>query len=408
MRRIRGEASLIGCAMAILASFVSVTAGAASPDDAIRIGVLLIDAGPLAGLKDAQMKAAQLAIDDINAAGGVLGKKLAADFLTYSGTPDAAVDAATRAAIKDGDLFITGMSTGSTSTALTVKLRAMNILMMDVMARPDSLTRKGCSSNYFRVTENDSMVMGAVKEFLVAKGIKKWDEISVDYATGRDSAAKFAETVESQGGSIGKSLFAPPGTADFGAKISLLGSDPADGLYVTIFGSDAVNLAKQQQQFGLFSKYKLVLGNSFAIPQILSAQGAGVVGVYQTLGFTPEFPGAESQEFVRQYQQKYVGEMPAFTGADQYAGVQLIVAAIKKANSTNLDEVRRALSGLKAKTVIGDVEMRAGDHQAIRPISINQVVLGEDGKPRLQLKSIEEGAAITPPVDSQCGMSIDH
>ena len=109
------------------------------------------------------------------------------------------------------------------------------------------------------------MIMGSYREFLKDQGIKKWDIIAVDYAAGRDFADKFKGLVTSQGGTIGKTLFAPFGTPDFGAKISELGAEPADGLFVTIFGSDAIDLAKQQQQFGLFKKYKMVLGNSFVI-----------------------------------------------------------------------------------------------------------------------------------------------
>ena len=108
-------------------------------------------------------------------------------------------------------------------------------------------------------------------------------------------------------------MFAPFGTADFGAKISELGANPAEGLYVTIFGSDAINLAKQQAQFGLFGKYKMVIGNSFVIPQVLPAMGDAALGVYQTLGFVPGEPGAQAEAFVKAYKEKYNGELPAYT-----------------------------------------------------------------------------------------------
>ena len=75
-----------------------------------KIGVLLIDTGPQAGLKEGMTKAVNLAIEEINAAGGAAGKKLEADFIHYPGTPDTAVDGATRAVQKDGAIFVTGMS----------------------------------------------------------------------------------------------------------------------------------------------------------------------------------------------------------------------------------------------------------------------------------------------------------
>ena len=371
-------------------------------DDTIKIGVLLIDSGPLAGLKDSQTKAVNLAIERINAAGGAAGRKLEADFITYPGTPDTAVDGATRAVQKDGAMFITGMDTSAVSPALAAKLPSLKALMVEVFAQADGLTGKGCSANYFRVNVSDSMIMGAVKDFLKDQGLKKWDIIAVDYAAGRDAADKFKSLVASQGGSIGKTLFVPFGTPDFGAKISELGSDPAEGLFVTIFGSDAINLAKQQQQFGLFKKYKMVLGNSFVIPQTLPAQGDTVLGVYQNTGFTPGFPGAQAEAFVKAYSEKYNGELPPYTGADQYAAIQLIAAALNKANSTDINAVRAALSGLKADTVLGDVEMRAGDHQAVRRMAISQILPGADGKPSYHIKKIEPGPDIIPPVDPAC------
>ena len=393
---------------ALLAAAAAVAIASTTPtvaaDDTVKIGVLLIDSGPLAGLKDSQTKAVNLAIERINAAGGAAGKKLEADFITYPGTPDTAVDGATRAVQKDGALFLTGMDTSAVSPALAAKLVSLKALMVEVFAQADGLTGKGCSANYFRANVSDSILMGAYREFLKDQGIKKWDILAVDYAAGRDAADKFKALIASQGGSIGKVLFAPSGTADFGAKISELGSDPAEGLFVTIFGSDAINLAKQQQQFGLFKKYKMVLGNSFVIPQTLPAQGEAVLGVYQTLGFVPGFPGAQAEAFVKAYKEKYNGELPPYTGADQYTAIQLMAAAINKAKSTDVEAVRTALAGLKTETVLGDVEVRAADHQTIRPIAVNQIVTGPDGKVTYQIKKIEAGPDIIPAVDPACKM----
>lgn len=391
--------------LAAAAIGVMMTAASAYAADAIKIGVLLIDSGPLAGLKESQTKAVNLAIEQINAAGGAAGKKLEADFITYSGTPDTAVDGATRAVQKDGALFLTGMDTSAVSPALSAKLASLNALMVEVFAQADALTGKACAANYFRANVNDSMLMNAAGQFLKENpGVKKWDIIAVDYASGRDAARKFQALVKAQGGSIGKVLFTPSGTADFGAKISELGAEPGDGLYVTIFGSDAINLAKQQAQFGLFKKYKLVLGNSFVIPQVLPAMGETVLGVYQTLGFVPGQAGASAEAFVKAYKEKYNGELPPYTGADQYAAIQMMAAAINKANSTDVAAVRAALAGLKTDTVLGPVEVRAEDHQTARPILLNQIVKGADGKPSYEIKQVFPGESLLPPVDKACKM----
>ncbi|HEY1453355.1 MAG TPA: ABC transporter substrate-binding protein [Roseiarcus sp.] len=379
-------------------------AGCAFADDTIKIGALLIDSGPLAGLKESQTKAINLAIEQINAAGGAAGKKLEPVFITYAGTPDTAVDGATRAVQKDGALFLTGMDTSAVSPALSAKLASLNALMVEVFAQADPLTGKGCNPNYFRANVNDSMLMNAVGDFLKDKPIKSWDVIAVDYSSGRDAAQKFQTLVKSQGATVGKVLFAPSGTADFGAKISELGANPSEGLYVTIFGSDAINLAKQQAQFGLFAKYKMVIGNSFVIPQVLPAMGDAALDVYQTLGFVPGEPGAQADAFVKAYKDKYNGELPAYTAADQYAAIQLMAAAINKANSTDVAAVRAAMSGLAADTVLGPAEVRAADHQTSRPIVMNQIVKGMDGKAAYEIKKVFTGSEVIAPVDPACKM----
>jgi branched-chain amino acid transport system substrate-binding protein len=379
-------------------------AGTALAEDAIKIGALLIDSGPLAGLKESQTKAINLAIEQINAAGGAAGRKLEPVFVTYAGTPDTAVDGATRAVQKDGALFLTGMDTSAVSPALSAKLASLNVLMVEVFAQADTMTGKGCNPNYFRANVNDTMLMNAVGDFLKDKPVKSWDIIAVDYSSGRDAAAKFQALVKAQGGTIGKVLFAPFGTADFGAKISELGANPSEGLYVTIFGSDAINLAKQQAQFGLFGKYKMVIGNSFVIPQVLPAMGEGALGVYQTLGFVPGEPGAQAEAFVKAYKEKYNGELPAYTAADQYAAIQLMAAAISKANSTDVAAVRAAMAGLKADTVLGAAEVRAADHQTARPILMNEIVKGPDGKPTYEIKKVFAGSEVMSPADPACKM----
>ena len=381
------------------------TVGTASAADTIKIGVLLIDSGPLAGLKVSQTKAVNLAIEEVNAAGGAAGRKFEADFISYPGTPNSAVDGATRAVQKDGALFLTGMDNSAVSPALSAKLTTLNALMIEVYPQADALTGKACAPNYFRANVNDSMLMNAASRFLKQNAaVKKWDIMAVDYASGRDAAAKFQMLVKAQGGTIGKVLFTPSGAADFGAKISDLGVDPGDGLYVTIFGSDAINLAKQQAQFGLFAKYKLVLGNSFVIPQVLPAMGDTVVCVYQTLGFVPGEAGAGGEAFFKACKTKYNGELPAYTAADQYAAIQLMAAAISKANSTDVAAVRAALAGLKTDTVLGPVEVRAGDHQTARPILMNLIDKNAEEKPAYQIKQVFPGDALLPPVDKACKM----
>ena len=66
-----------------------------------------------------------------------------------------------------------------------------------------------------------------------------------------------------------------------------------------------------------------------------------------------------------------------------------MAAAINKAKSTDVSAVRTALAGLETDTVLGKVEVRAADHQTVRPIAVTQIVTGADGKPAYEIKEIE-------------------
>jgi branched-chain amino acid transport system substrate-binding protein len=132
--------------------------------------------------------------------------------------------------------------------------------------------------------------------------------------------------------------------------------------------------------------------------------GDTALGVYQTLGFVPGEPGAGAEAFVKAYKAKYNGEIPPYTGADQYAAIQMMAAAINKANSTDVAAVRAALAGLKADTVLGPVEVRAEDHQTARPILMNLIVKNADGKPTYEVKQVFPGESLLPPVDKACKM----
>jgi branched-chain amino acid transport system substrate-binding protein len=377
----------------------------AAADDTIKIGVLLIDTGPLAGLKDAQTKAVNLAVEQINASGGAAGRKLEPIFVSYSGTPDAAVDAASRAVQKDGALFLTGMTTSSVSPALVARLASLNALFFDDYSQSDAMTGKACNPNYVRVTKSDSMTMKSLDKFLSEKDVKSWDIITVDYASGRDIADKFQKLVKSHGGTIGKVLVTPGGTADFGAKIAQLASAPAEGLYVSVWGSDGINFAKQQAQFGLFDKYKLVLGSNFIIPQVLPSMGQSAAGVYDTLSFVAGQPGPGAKAFVDAYRSKYNGENPAYTAADQYVAIQLMAAAVAKAKSVDIKEVRSVLPGLDASTILGPVQIRAADHQLARPIALVQAAQSNDAAAAYRIDRLYSGSDVLPPIDAACKMT---
>ncbi len=370
----------------------------------IKIGLLLIDSGPFATHAALMESGAKTAVDLLNSEGGALGRKFELVIQTHSGTPAAAVAAATKLAQQGGVSLIIGQTLSSHSLALVPKLESLNVLFIDHYAQSNDLMTKSCAPNYFRVNTPDALSTRMMQDFVKASGLKTWNLISMDYASGQSFSKAFSELVANTGGSVQQNLFSPQGTNDFGSFISQL-SKPADALVVTLFMSDGQSFAKQSKQFGLFDKYKMVLGNGFATDFQLDSHGDNVLGVFNTLSWTPELPGARNEWYVKEFVVRNK-RRPFYTDADMMAALEVYRAGVMKAKSSDTAAVRKAMEGLKVDMIFGKgIEMRAVDHHLIRQHGMAQVVKGSGGKNSFQMKVLKSGPEIYPPPSPECKVS---
>jgi ABC-type branched-subunit amino acid transport system substrate-binding protein len=320
---------------------------------------------------------------------------------SYAGPPAAATAAVGRLVKQEGVSFLTGFNTSSSALALGPQLASLNALLIDSSTAADELTGKNCQANYFRVSMNDSMNMNALRSVVKQSGARTWNLMMPDYATGHDFAKRFTALVQAQGGTVQTTLFAPMVTTDFGSYITQLSTKPADALAIVFPGATGVMLSKQQSQFGLFAKYKTVVSAFFTNDLVIDAQGDSTVGVHAALGYKWEMPGERNAAFVKAFEERFKRK-PTYLDADAYQSMELLNAAILKAKSTNVDAVRTALSGLKMTTIVGEVEMRAADHQLLRPVALVQVTKVGEGKGAITLRSVEPAARIAEPASADC------
>lgn len=380
---------------------LALAGAAATAADAIKIGLVTIDNGPFAPYMKSVVDPAQLAVETINARGGVNGQKLELVIQSHQGTPTAAVQAATRLVQKDGAQILTGWMSSSIALALSPRMGSLNALLLDPISNIGELTGKGCQANYFRFSQNEYMISAALQSMMQQSGIKTWNILAADYAAGHGFAKDIQGFVASQRGTVQRTVFMPLGSPDFGSAISQLSDKPAEGLAIAIFGSDAIALGKQQQQFGLFSKYKRVISWGFTDEVTLPAHGDNTLGVYSIQSWSASLPGQQVASFANAFQRRFA-RTPNYIEADVYATFEMLAAALGNAKSGDAAAVRTALGGLKADTVLGPVEMRAADHQLLRPVLTMQVVRGDDQRPRMAIRSVETPASVAPPVSTEC------
>lgn len=380
----------------------TVVLAAQAQAQAIKVGLMTVDAGPFAFFQAHLIEPVKFAAEQFNAQGGVLGgRRFEIVVQAHAGTPAGALQTAQSLTEQSGVSFLTGFNTSAMALALQPRLPQLNALLLDANASSDELTSKACQSNYFRTSSNDSMQAAVLRSVIRSSGHKTWNLIAPDYALGHDFNKRFRAVVEELGGSVLTTVFAAQGTTDFGSHISQLVAKPAEGLAVVVVGSDGITFAKQQKQFGLFAKFKTVVSSNFTNDIALVGQGDTTVGAYSAISYSPEYPGPKNAAFVKAWVERFK-RPPSFIEAEHYQMMEVLKAAIERAGSTDVAAVRKALVGLKANTIFGDVEMRGADHQLMRPMALVQVEAAGEGKGRLALRRLEPAAAVVPPPALNC------
>jgi len=375
--------------------------GAALAQQTIKLGVVNIDAGPLAVSAGAINDGATFAVETLNAQGGALGRKYELVIQNHDGTPAAAVAAANKLVQQAGVSFFTGLNPSGNSLAISAKVVDLNALFIDATAAADDLTGKACNPNYFRLNINDTTQVTALRELAQKSGLKTWDLYLADMAAARDMGQKFSAMLPALGASVQKTVYAPLATTDHGGNIAQLLAKPAEGMLVYFPGSAGIGLSKQQAAFGLYDKYKMVLSGSMVNEILIVGQGDTTVGLWSSQTYHASMPGAANAAFVKAFEARF-NRKPSYLAADAYLSFMLVHEAIQKARSTEVAAVRSALSGLKASTIVGDVEMRAADHQLLRPAVVVQAARAAPGKGEVVVRSIEPVAKMAPPVSAEC------
>ena len=377
--------------------------GPALAQSTIKLGVVNIDTGPFAISGAFINDGAAFAVERLNAQGGALGRKYELITQNHAGTPASAIAAASRLVEQQGVSFFTGLNPSGTSLAIASKMTAMNALFVDATAASDDLTGKNCGPNYFRIGITDGMQVNSFRELAKQSGVKSWDLMMADIAVGHDTAKRFTAAMQESGDKIGKTLFAPITASDLGSYIAQLLDKPAEGLLMYYPSSGGIALIKQQQPFKLFEKYKTVVSASMVNEILIGAHGDASVGLWSAQSYFWTMPGERNAAFVKAFEERYKRK-PTYIDADAYLSFELVHQAILKAKSADVPAVRNALAGLKATTMVGDVEMRAADHQLLRPLVVVQAVKAGESKGEILMKSITPTDKIAPAVSPECKM----
>jgi branched-chain amino acid transport system substrate-binding protein len=379
------------------------------PDTPYKVGHMTFLTSAAAVLGEPSLKGHNMAAEEINAQGGLLGKRkietITAD--EAAGT-DANVKELRRMKL-DGkiDLF-TGVISSGTSPALGPVSEELNLLTIFTDGCTDFLFDKAVPTPkyVFRITNIQSAdgITAAIGAAEAWPKVRKVAHIHPDYSYGRNASEHFTLAFERlvPGTQIVSESWPKLGTTDFTAHITKIMSSQPDLLVSSVWGGDYVAFYKQALRYGLFDKMKVASTIAFGVaPHAIGKDHPeGVLaGVHSNYYFT--YPGGDrwplNKSFVQRYYKRW-NEYPNFQSEGAYSALYLLKTAIERANKLtgewpDDEAIISQLEGLGMDTPSGYLYMRP-DHQAYK----DAVTGFSKNLPQYEFASWDPDRLITVPI----------
>jgi len=358
----------------------------------IRVGVVTPLSGTYAGIGQQVKWGLDLAAAQINAAGGVMGRKLELVYEDEEANPAVATQKAEKLFQVGKVDFLTGTVNSGSTLAVGQVAERNNRLIATTVSFADSITADKCSPNVFRVNARAGMQSAALADWMAStqKNANVF-YLGPDYEMGRSTVAAFKAAAEGKGAKTVGEVFAPLDNKDYSPYFGQIRGARPTVIYTSVAGNDTVRLFTQMAEFGLNRNVQVVGASGTVTSQNLGAIGKAADGFVTGVGYSSSIDSAENRRFVAEFEAANKSK-PDLYGADSYGVLFFYKAAVEKAKSTDTDKVREAMRGLQWATPQGTKTMRAGDHQAMQDMYAVRV---EGGQFRIVGKVAAE-AAIGP------------
>lgn len=379
--RLRGAALV---AIAAVAGFCML-APASAQTDTFKIGVIAPMSGPNARYGAFANKGAALAAKEVNAAGGVLGKQIELVSGDSQCVPAEGVAAMQRMISLEKTPVIIGDVCSSVTLAMQPLAEESKVLLVNAASSNPDITYKAGVGGFkwtFRNYPTDEVRAATVLEYASkTKGFKKFAVLSVDSDYGR-GAIKFTKRYlpKYEGAEILSEDFYKDSETDFRSVLSKIRRSGAQAIILYGQADTTPIIARQMLELGLAGKVALVGNGEFNTKETIAAAPKVMNGAVEAAAWLPEVPAPRSLKFVEDYKKANGGEMPNNHAYTHYDTLNLVVAAIKSANSLKAEDIRNALAKIKYDSPMGVVTF--DDHnQAVMPMVLLEIT---DGKPAIK------------------------
>ncbi|MBI1172325.1 ABC transporter substrate-binding protein [bacterium] len=373
--------------------------------DTIKIGVDNPLTGTYAALGKNEALGMQMAVDEINAKGGILGRpiELSVEDST-SGDAGVAVQKARKLIDRDQVSFIIGNINSALAQAIANVANEKGVFHVVPGGHTDSVTGSNCHWNTFRVCNTTSTEANSVATSLIKNAGKKWYYLTPDYAFGHSLQAGLEKAAAKLGGEKAGEDLTPLGTTDFSSYLIKAQAANPDVLIILQQGDDGVNVLKQAVQFGLDKKLHLA-GAQMELEVQLGLPPEARVGtwVFEWYWNQPGVPHVA--EFVAEVRKRSGGHVPTARTWFGYASIHTCALAAAQANSLDPVKMARAMQGFKLPPEIAlmpdGAYFREGQNQLIPNLYVGhcQAQGKDDPEDLFAVEEVVKGADVSPTLE---------
>ncbi|MBM3217575.1 MAG: ABC transporter substrate-binding protein [Candidatus Rokubacteria bacterium] len=311
--------------------------------DPIRIGFPLPLTGTFAAIAADLQRGAQLAHEEINAKGGIMGRKLEVLFRDDQLKPAVGAQRTKELIENDKADFIVGGLAAHVQMAINEQTKAAKKLYISVSQSDEISAKPDTSPLTFHEALNPTITSRAMAQFGMQNIGKKWWVVYADYAWGKQNNAVFSDRIAKLGGTILGNTPYPLGKPEFSAHLPKIQAAKPDAILAVTPGADNVPFLKQAISFGLKKEARIAQPLHFLF---YTKEGGAEVfqDIYGATHFCHELAETipESKRYVEAFQKKF-NQPPDAYSTYGYSGIKEIARGVELAKSTDSDQVANAL-----------------------------------------------------------------
>jgi branched-chain amino acid transport system substrate-binding protein len=343
----------------------------------VKIGVITSLTGSLAAFGEAHKNGYAIALDEINAQGGVLGKKVELDFYDDQSKPDQAVQGVSKLIDQDGVPIILGSYSSESTKAIIGSVTQRETPLIIPTATADNVMDSK-SPWVFRICAGANDYAKATIAFLKANGAPKTMAIVYENTNfGQSNMKAMTAAAKEAGINLVAVESYEAKSPDYKAVLQRVKQANPEVIYLCSYLLDATTLMRQSKEVDLNPRYYTSAGTGFAAAEFPTEKGAGKNAEYtfSVSQWLPEAKWPGSKEFDAEYFKRFKSH-PAYHAIQAYSALKVAAAAINTAKSLEPAKIRDAIKNINLpSTSFGSIKFENGQNQ--HPVLITQVQSGQ-------------------------------